>query len=75
MQKSGFTFFIGQSYFNDDGTQILQPQCYILKRLGDNQKAVPWKLQGLSAKKFTTPTLMIIVFLHQLNGTKTQIFV
>ena len=51
--------FIGQSYFNDDGTQlylILQPLYYTLKRLGDTEKVVSWKSKCLSAEKRTTPT-------------------
>ena len=51
--------FIGQSYFSNDELQlysILQPLCYTLKRLGDSEKVVPWKCNGLSTEKLTAPT-------------------
>ena len=52
-------FFIGQSYFFNDGVQlylIFQPHYYTLKRLGDTVKIVSWKSKGLSTEKLTTPT-------------------
>ena len=52
-------FFIGQSYFFNDGVQlylIFQPHYYTLKRLGDTEKIVSWKSKGLSTEKLTTPT-------------------
>ena len=42
-----------------------------MKRLGDTEKVVSWKSKGFSIKKLLP--LIIIVFLHQLNGTKIQI--
>ena len=45
--------FISHSYVNNDGTQlhlVLQLLCYTLKRLGDAEKDVSWKSEGLSAK-------------------------
>ena len=35
---------------------ILQTLHYTLKRLGDTEKVVSWKSQGLSTEKLTTPT-------------------
>ena len=43
----------------NDGTQlhlIFQALYYILKRLDDTEKVVPWKCKGFLAKKLTTPT-------------------
>ena len=70
------SLFIGQSYFNNDGAQlclILQNFYYALER--DAGKVLSWKSKGLSAKNLLLLPLQIIVFLHQLNGTKIQIFV
>ena len=41
----------------------------------DAEKVVSWKSKGLSAKNLLLLPLQITVFLHQLNGTKIQIFV
>ena len=61
-------FFIGQSYFNNDGAQLyLIPQLlnYTLKRLGDTQKVVSWKSKRLSVKKPIVPTTTDNSVLHQ----------
>ena len=54
---------------------LFQPLYYTLKRLSNTEKTVSWKPKGLSAKKLLLLPLLIIAFLHQLNGTKIQIFV
>ena len=59
MQKFDSRFFIGQSYFNNDGAQlylILQLLCYTSIRFGDTENVVSWKSKGLSTEKLTTPT-------------------
>ena len=71
------SIFIGQSYFNNDGAQLYlipQPLYYNLKILGYNEKVLSWKYKGLSVKNLPFLPLLIIVFLHQLNGVKSQDF-
>ena len=58
-QTYDLSHFIGQSYFVNDGAQlylILQPLYYTLKRLGDTEKVVSWKLKALPTEKLTIPT-------------------
>ena len=53
------SFFIGQSYFFNDGSQLyltLQPLYHTLKKLGDTEKVVLWKSKGLPTEKLSTPT-------------------
>ena len=53
------SLFIGQIYFNNDGAQfylMFELLYYTLKRLGDTEKIVLWKSNGLSGKKLATPT-------------------
>ena len=59
LQTYDLSHFIGQSYFVNDGAQlylILQPLYYTLKRLGDTEKVVSWKLKALPTEKLTIPT-------------------
>ena len=59
LQTFDSSLFISQSYFNNDGAQvylILQSLYYTLKRLGDTEKVLSWKSEGLSAEKLTTPS-------------------
>ena len=57
LQKFYSSLFIGQSYFNNNGSQnclIFQPLYYTLKRLVNIEKIVSWKSRDLSRKKLTT---------------------
>ena len=59
LQTYDSSFFIGQSYFFNDGAEfylIFQPLCYTLKRVGDNKKVVLWKFKGLLTEKLTAST-------------------
>ena len=59
LQKRDLSFFIGQSYFFNDGAQfysIFQTLYYTIKRIGDIEKVVLLRSKGLSTKKLTTPT-------------------
>ena len=69
-QTYDLSLFICQNYCGNDEAQlylILQPLYYNLKGLGDSLK----KLYHGNLLLL----LMIIVFLHQLNGNKVQSFV
>ena len=60
-----------------DGAQlylIFQPLYCTLKRLVDTEKVVSEKSKGLPPEIFTASTTTDIIFPHQLNGTKIQIF-
>ena len=57
MQTFGSSLFIIQSYFFNDGVQlylIFQPLYYTLKTLGNSEKVISWKSEGLLIEKFTT---------------------
>ena len=72
------SLFIGQSYFNNDGAQIyliFQLFYYTLERLGNTEKFVSWNVNACQPRNLVLLQLLIIVFLHHLNGTETQIFV
>ena len=72
MQILDSSLLISQSYFNNGGTQlylILKPLYYALKRPGGPENVVSWKYKGLPAKNLLLLPLLLIVFLHQLNGT------
>ena len=78
LQTYDLSLFIGQSYFVSDGAQlylILQLLYYTLKSLGDTEKNVSRNLKVCRLKNVLPLILLITVFLHQLNGTKIQIFV
>ena len=50
LQTYDLSFFIGQRYFNSEGSQnylIFQTLYYTLKRLGNIEKVVSWKSKGL----------------------------
>ena len=69
------SLFISQSYIVIGEEQlflILQLLYYTLKTLGNTEKIVSWKSKAFSDQELTTPATMIIVFLHQLTGTKIQ---
>ena len=53
---------------------IFQPLYYNLKSLGDTEKVMSWKSKDFLTKNLL-PLPLLIVFLRQLNGTKSQIFV
>ena len=77
LQTYDLSLFIGQSYFVSDGAQlylILQLLYYTLKSLGDTEKNVSRNLKVCRLKNVLPLILLITVFLHQLNGTKIQIF-
>ena len=59
LQTYDLSLSIGQSHFVNDEAQlylILQPLYYTLKRLGDTEKVVSWKSNGLSTEKVNTFT-------------------
>ena len=78
LQTYDLSLFIGESYFVNDGAQlfiILQPLYSTLKRLGDTEKLYHGNLKVSPPKNLLLLPLLIIVFVHQLNGTEIQIFV
>ena len=59
LQASDLIHFMSQSYFANDGVQLyltLQPFYHTLKRLGNTEKVVSLKSEGLLIEKLTTPT-------------------
>ena len=59
LQGYDLSFFIGQSYFANDGAQlylILQPLHFTLRKLVDTEKFVLWNSKGLLIERLTTPT-------------------
>ena len=67
-------FFFGQSYINNNGAQnylIFQPLHYTIKILGDIDQTV----KQTSSLNLLILVQLMIVFLHQLSGTKIQSFV
>ena len=59
LQTYDLSLFIGQSYFVNNGAQlylIFQVFYHTLKRLGDTEKAISWKSNGLSAENPNTLT-------------------
>ena len=77
LQTYDSSLFIGQRYFFNDGARLyltFQMLYYTLKRLGDTEKIASCKPKGFFSQK-TYLQLLIIVLLHQLNGTAIHIFV
>ena len=77
LQTYDSSLFTGQSYFNNNGAQsylIFQPLYYTLKILGDIEQTVSSKPKVWQMSLLIL-LLLMIVFLHQLSGTKIQSFV
>ena len=58
LQTCDSSFFIGQSYFFNNGAQlylIFQPLYYTLKNLADTKEFILWRSKGLSTEKLTAP--------------------
>ena len=59
LQTYDLSLYIGQSYILSEGAKlylIFEPLYYILKKLGNTEKAISWRSKGLSFEKFTTLT-------------------
>ena len=59
LQTYDLSLYIGQSYILSEGAKlylIFEPLYYILKKLGNTEKAISWRSKGLPFEKFTTLT-------------------